>query len=429
MSVYFTDILLLVLLLFWFYDSFFSSTPKLKIKNEKFKITIKNLKSQFQKPDFYLLLFIAISAISVKNSDNYLISWYQWAKLVEFVCFYWYLSRYVFKKFGLYNSFLAIFLSGIFQAIVAIIQFLKQSSIGLKYLDESVLNSDFSGVASFYISDTEKIIRAYGTTPHPNVLAVFLLLSISAFYFIYLYSKDREQGTMNIKTWGRLAPCSSFLAYTLVLFGFFLTFSRVIILSWGIVFLGGIMIHSIRLRIILSRVERMIYHKKYRREVKEIFLITLATASLFAILLWPEILSRLTIGGGDQAVELRSFYVKEALKTNINIWGVGYGNFVSWLIKENSFLPAYAYQPVHNIYLLIYAETGLLGISVFLLFLFFLLKNSLKSSLLSTYPLLLTTCFLFIGLFDHMFWTLQQGRLALWLLLALLTYNKNSDII
>ncbi|MBI2064592.1 MAG: O-antigen ligase family protein [Candidatus Yanofskybacteria bacterium] len=199
--------------------------------------------------------------------------------------------------------------------------------------------------------------------------------------------------------------------YAVILFGFFLTFSRVIILVWGIVFWGGI----------------MIYHKKYRQEVKEIFLTTLVVASLFAILFWPEILSRLTISGEDQAVELRSFYIEEVLRNNINFLGIGYGNFIGRLIKENPFLPAYAYQPVHNIYLLIYAETGLLGFSAFLLFLFFSIKNVFKSPLRFIGYWLLVIGLLFIGLFDHMFWTLQQGRLVFWFSVAGLTFYQKSD--
>ena len=416
-SVYFTDMLLLVLLLFWFYDSFLSSTPKLKIKNEKFKIipilsrildcktigTIKNLKSQFQNPNFYLFLFIIISAISIKNSDNYLISWFQWVKLVEFSVFYWYLSHYAFKKFGLSNSFLVIFLSGIFQAIVAIIQFLKQSNIGLKYLGESVINNDFSGVASFYISDTEKIIRAYGTTPHPNVVAVFLLLSLFAFYYLFL---NRDYSVNNYRL--------LITAYALSLFGLFTTFSRTVILAWLIIFCIQI----------VARV-------KNSPRAREIFIVSLFATLLFGSLYFHESISRLTIGGDDQAIELRSFYTKEALRTNISLFGVGYGNFIAWLIRENPFLPAYAYQPVHNIFLLVYSETGILGISTFILFLVFLVKDFIvKTKLQKSHHLsflLLFASFIFIGFFDHMFWTLQPGRLTFWFSLGYINSQLLTD--
>ncbi|HEY4474370.1 MAG TPA: hypothetical protein VJC06_00380, partial [Candidatus Paceibacterota bacterium] len=80
---------------------------------------------------------------------------------------------------------------------------------------------------------------------------------------------------------------------------------------------------------------------------------------------------------------------------------------------------------VHNIYLLIYSETGILGITVFILFLVFLVKDfiaSTKMDKLYHYSFLtMFLSFLFIGLFDHFLWTLQQGRLMFWLLCAVLT--------
>src|SRR3989344_175624 len=349
MSVYATDVLLAVLFGFWVYNFYKKLIYDLRftIYGKNLKTLILNTKYLIRNPNFYLLAFLVISAISIKNSDNYLISWYQWFKLVEFSVFYWYLSHYAFKKFGLSNSFLVIFLSGIFQAIVAIIQFLKQSNIGLKYLGESVINNDFSGVASFYISDTEKIIRAYGTTPHPNVVAVFLLLSLFAFYYLFL---NRDYSVNNYRL--------LITAYALSLFGLFTTFSRTVILAWLIIFCIQI----------VARV-------KNSPRAREIFIVSLFATLLFGSLYFHESISRLTIGGDDQAIELRSFYTKEALRTNISLFGVGYGNFIAWLIRENPFLPAYAYQPVHNIFLLVYSETGILGISTFILFLVFLVKD------------------------------------------------------
>src|SRR3989344_2945729 len=349
MSVYATDVLLAVLFGFWVYNFYKKLIYDLRftIYGKNLKTLILNTKYLIRNPNFYLLAFLVISAISIKNSDNYLISWYQWFKLAEFVCFYWYLANYAFKKFGLFNSFLAIFISGIFQAVVAIIQFLRQSSLGLKYLGESVINNDFSGVASFYISDTEKIIRAYGTTPHPNVLAVFLLLSLFAFYYLFL---NRDYSVNNYRL--------LITAYALSLFGLFTTFSRTVILAWLIIFCIQI----------VARV-------KNSPRAREIFIVSLFATLLFGSLYFHESISRLTIGGDDQAIKLRAFYTKEALRTNISLFGVGYGNFIAWLIRENPFLPAYAYQPVHNIFLLVYSETGILGISTFILFLVFLVKD------------------------------------------------------
>lgn len=412
-SIYVTDVLLAVLLIFWVFN---------------FKFSTKSVK--FQKSDYFLLAFLTISAISIKNSTNPMVSWFQWLKVVEFSVFYWYLSSYAFTKFGLYNSFLAIFAGGIFQSLIAMIQFLKQSSIGLKFFGESIINSDLSGIASFYLPAQaglptgEKIIRAYGTTPHPNVLAVYLFLAIFAFYFIYLYSRLHSEHSPLADNWDK----ATLIFYGILLFAFFATFSRTTIFIWFIsLCLGAIIIR-------LNRHYRLIFGtKESRRRIKTILLISFCVLVIFSSFYLNEIRARLAISGEDQAIELRTFYASESLKTGLNLFGVGIGNFVGWMVENSPHLPVYAYQPVHNIYLLIYSETGILGILFFITFLIYVIKEFiLKTRLQKSYHpsfLVFFYSLLFIGFFDHLFLTLQQGGLVFWGTMGILTYLSNSDII
>ncbi len=421
-SVYLTDILLAVLFIFWFLNSYQKNTnPKFQPPN-KFEF----LKSKLKTSDPWLVIFLTISLISIKNSTNITVSWYQWFKLVEFVVFYFYISRYALAKFDLYKTFLAILSGGVFQALIAMTQLFKQSSLGLKYLGESVLNKELAGVASFYLQNGDKFIRAYGTTPHPNVLAGSLFLSIFAFYFVYLYSKIHVEHSPLSDNWDKFF----ILSYGVILFGFFATFSRVVIFIWFITF-------CIRGIIILSRKHyRIIFGTdESRQRIKAILIAGFVVILLFGSIYFKAIITRSTINPDDQAVELRGFYNKVALMTGggINFLGVGAGNFVNWLMEKQPMLPNYAYQPVHNIYLLIYSETGLLGLTAFILFLYFLLKDFiLKTKLSKSYQLSVLFFFisvLFIGFFDHFLMTLQQGRIVFWFSAGLLTHIKNSDII
>ena len=68
-------------------------------------------------------------------------------------------------------------------------------------------------------------------------------------------------------------------------------------------------------------------------------------------------------------------------------------------------------QPVHNIYLLILAETGILGLFGF----GYLIVCAFRSPRPAVLKLSLFTL-LFLGLFDHYPFTLQQGMLLLFLL-------------
>ena len=421
MSVYLTDVLFFVLLLFWVVN-FLKQGRKFSIFNFQFSIKLQFLSSKLKNPNLYLFLFIIISAISIKNFDNYSISWFQWGKLVEFIVFYYYLSRYAFSKFGLNGFFLAIITSGVFQSIIAYFQYAKRSNIGFKYLGESFLSADLPGVASFIMPDGEKIIRAYGTTPHPNVLAIFLLTGLFGFYLSYLYIHiHREKKPLaDGMDWFLVS------SYVVMLFGFLFTFSRTIIFAWLMSFLAR-SVMSLRKNYI------NIWRIFSRDRLFVVIVSSMAVMIIFSFLYQDKIISRLLINSEDQAVQLRGFYNSEVIHGNISYFGIGTGNFINWMVKNNPYLPYYAYQPVHNIYLLIYSENGILGISAFLLFLFFSGKRFLLSDAFKRFDGLAVFVFigtlLFIGFFDHMFWTLQQGRFVFWSALALGTFvlDKNTQ--
>jgi len=82
-------------------------------------------------------------------------------------------------------------------------------------------------------------------------------------------------------------------------------------------------------------------------------------------------------------------------------------------------LSNWIHQPVHNVYLLISSEVGLLGLIVFLIFLYQLLKRFKKQN---SVLFIIVICIIFVSLFDHFFWTLQQGQLMFWLILGLMTH-------
>ena len=374
----------------------------------KFKTQItnkfQNLKYQIQKPDFYLIIFLIISAVSIKN----LVGIFSFIKLIEFVLFYFYLKSYAVDKFGFTRILWVLVCGGLFQAVIAVWQFLGQSDVGLRILGESLLGPDMTGIASFFNTHGEKIIRAYGTTPHPNVLAAYLFLSIFASYFIWFYKNVRHEYFF----WA---------GYALLLFAFFFSFARVAVFLVGANFIIRGLLLTFRFK-----------GKFWRGKALKVVWVTGLIILVFAELYWPEAASRITISADDEAVQLRMFYNSESLKS-LNWLGVGTGNFVNWLMVIDPNLPRHLYQPVHNIYLLIFSETGILGAAAFVVFLIFLVKDFIKRTKLARFHhysvLLVFASFLFMGVFDHFLWTIQQGRFIFWLVLAMLTIDENDDII
>ncbi len=94
-----------------------------------------------------------------------------------------------------------------------------------------------------------------------------------------------------------------------------------------------------------------------------------------------------------------------------NFWfGVGLNNFIPNLVKvSKSFVNAWELQPVHNIFLLVFSEIGLIGLVGFSILLF----SSMTTTSYAIYAIILT------GLNDHYWLTLQQNMLLFTYVLAL----------
>ncbi len=406
--VYGTDILIFLLFVFWF-----ARTLKTKSSGEIKSSFAETFKLNWSNPHLWLAGFFIVSALSIFNAHIIGLSLYQLLKLAEFIGFYFYLRASFGRVYKFREILIVIITSGIFQAAIAIAQYFKQGSLGLKLLGESPLSVNATGVAVF-IANGVKYLRAYGTTPHPNVLAAWLFLVIFSFYNYYFYFYPRDKSS-----WGKFL----LICQPVLLVGLFFTFSRTIIGLWA---LGA----AIRVSLLFKKSFRgfLIATKQY---TITIVAITLVTGILFTAFFWPQVKSRVLVSMDEEAVTQRIFYNKIAGSvTAANpILGVGIGQSVPQLMIKLKHWPANIYQPVHNIYLLIASETGFIGLALFLLFLFFTFYGFIKRTKLhKAYQysfLILASSFLAMGLFDHFLWTLQQGSLIFWMILALISLNPD----
>ena len=110
------------------------------------------------------------------------------------------------------------------------------------------------------------------------------------------------------------------------------------------------------------------------------------------------------------------------------VLGVGVGNYLPAL-KDMYKLQPWEHQPAHNIYIFLAAELGILGLALFFIIIFQILRstwNQIGEPII--FSLFLAICvFLFMGLFDHYFLTIQQGRLVFFIALGLLAASQNSE--
>ena len=389
-SVYVTDIIFVVLLL------------SLLFRRER----MDGSSRRFNLSESALATFCLVSLVSLFFAGNKGLGLFQFLKLIEFVALFIYVSRVAVRRFSFNGTALALVFGGCLQSLLAISQFVKQGDLGFRILGESLLNANMEGVAVFINSLDDKVMRAYGTTPHPNILAAYLVLSLTA--AIWLFVGGTEGGKKR-----RLVLL---VGFAVMLFALFATFSRTIIFFWLLAMLIGFTLAGLKNGAWAG----------IKRKIFALIAVFAVIAGLFSFMFWPDVSSRFKISGGEEAVQLRIFYNKEALKSgsvlNINWLGIGTGNFVPWLINFDPKLPQNLYQPVHNVYLLIYSENGILGLAAFLFFLVLLLKNSLRGALIDpwrSFALTVVAIFLASAFFDHFFWTLQEGRLIFWLALGL----------
>ncbi|MDD4761951.1 MAG: O-antigen ligase family protein [Candidatus Pacebacteria bacterium] len=295
-------------------------------------------------------------------------------------------------------------LGAIFQSALAFLQFKFQKSLGLYFLGEPILSPNISGISKI-TADGAKIIRAYGTFLHPNILSAFLITGFLALLYFY-FKKEKLEEKILILVFSYL-----------ILLGIVLTFSRQ---AW-IAFLISIFLLS---AIIILK-EKII-------GVKKIIFILLTL--IFAVIPAKDfIFERAPISTKEDAVTERLAYNKMGIDLiKKNSFGSGPGTQVFYAYKNGFYerfgmIKSYLWQPIHNIYLLIASETGILGIALFLLFvfsLFFPIKNIFllgkNLNLEKTIAKIIFLSFLIIGMSDHFFWTIGQGQIMLWIFIGLL---------
>lgn len=391
--LYATDILILALFFLWLLDKYQD------LKTKRFYIRLRE-------PGFFLSLFLVGSFFSLAMAQNRALGFYGFFKLLEFSFFFFYLKNN-FQKFSLIRFWQIFILSAGAQVLFELLQFFRQKSLGIKYLFESPLGKDISGVAKILLGD-EKIIRGYGLLPHPNILAVFLVLAL--FGVIYLFLKKYKK--TGLEKWGL-----GFFGI-LILSGLFLTFSRSVPLAGYLAIFSWVLWSYFR-------------EKQERKNILRAGALLLAGLIIFFAIFWPYLKSNLDAKKvlDSQSWTLRATYTQtavEMIKTSA-VLGIGQSNFVSFFAHEYPLIEAWAFQPVHNIYLEIGAENGLIALAIFFVFLFLLWAQAKKRIDFPENCLLFIFYFILItGLVDHFWWDLQQGQILFWMFLGILaSYSKN----
>ena len=401
-TLYFTDILIIGLVLFWILESLINVNNLSQV----IKIIKRNIVKLLM--IFFIVLFLSVG---VFRSNNSLAGVYGIIKLLEYI----FLFSYTVKNFRTLNKcvLFSTFICGVlFESFLTIAQYFNQGSIGgmFYFLGERSFNSQTPGIANSSING-QLFLRPYATFSHPNVLGAYLFVGM---VLIIYYAKQIFFKHKNIIVFSTLI-CGSI--------ALFLTLSRVSMFAW----IGAVIFFT---AYNFWKKTRMVSTKKVPlAQIKNQTLLLLFFIAVIFIFTFPIGLRFFQFNLSDQTIVQREILMQDSVVMfqQNPIFGVGLNNFLNNLpLVQKQYGEVLYIQPVHNIYLLVLSETGIIG---FVLFLYFL-WNTYKRLKKNTNVELITLFFLvlFLGFFDHYFLTLQQGQLLIVIIFGLFWSNSKKTI-
>lgn len=378
-KVYFTDILIWILLIhFLFYYLFSIDIPSI------FNYLIKHA---------FILLFLTYLFTIIVTSLYPIAGFSYWLRLLQMLL----LAIYLYKSYSL-DSFIklaypVIVFSLVLQSIIVWYQFIFQSPLfGFVPLGEVFSSIDPSIVSHSFFG--RKILVPYGTTPHPNVVA-----GLYTFYTLLLFGFSKYNPNL------RHIKISKYTLTGLCI--------SIIFITQSISALSG-MILCLLLFIYTSNYSLNLISRRLA-----VSILAVALMITFTFYHSAEMIDFYSITRRYMLIQASFQLISENVFT-----GVGLNNFIP-AINRSSFITdsAIYLQPVHNIYLLWITETGLIGfLSLsWILFVAFSRISRISERLSLVIPVVFL---MWTGIFDHYPLTLQQGLLSLTIGVAIIFLSQ-----
>ncbi len=311
----------------------------------------------------FFFLLLTIGGFLAQSPELFL---YRLLKIFELLGVF---AVFKYKNISPKTILVAFFCGALFETGLTLLQFINKHSIqGIFYFfGERYLNLSMPGIAKASLQGIE-FLRPYGTFPHPNSLAGFYLL-----VYAFFYGQQKLQPSS-------IKKALLILSFIIILF----SFSKTALIAFLII---------------------QLFYLKDDFKDAECIPCMISRVVLYAI---PIVIFALA-KTDPSSLEKRYLLTQNSL-TLISqhlFFGVGLGNYLIAQTRLPSSSISFPYQPVHNIFLLITAETGLISI---LLLGYFGLKKFLSSQKDAVF---VACCIVFLltGLLDHYWLTLQQNWL------------------
>jgi len=426
-SLYLSDIFLGLMLVFWLLRIFFL---KLQVAETQKPIPYQTIRT---KGLFALLFaFIAVAFLSTIRSDILSISFYHFFKICEGGLIFIYIVKNISTISTYIKSAACLVAATLFQAVLGIIQYLLQRSVGLKILGEVDLSPTIQNVAKIDVLGV-KLIRAYGTMPHANLLGGFLFIGlVFTALFILILALDKGIAANVVRLGQKKTLQIAAVILCLLYLGFILSFSRsayLALLTAPLIFVLSLIFIKREYIFKAGKVIKLFWRKYKKLSIALILFLVIATLAFI-----PNITSKTSLSGqaDDYSIQGRMWYTELAysmIRDNPD-FGVGPGLFsfqIGDYVNLGDTVEWWQYQPVHNVFLLIGAELGITCMLLFAVFLGWIIalafialkKREGLNKLLLSASLIALFGLIIIMQFDHYLWTLQQGSLLFWLILGM----------
>jgi putative inorganic carbon (hco3(-)) transporter len=313
------------------------------------------------------------------------------------------------------------------QACLGLWQFFSQGAVAFKWLGLAGHYPSELGPSVIESINGGRWLRAYGGFDHPNIFGGVMAIGI----ILIIIEVAREDFIVKKKLERIMLSAMTVLMSA----GLFVSFSRA---AWLALIVG------------LATIILITIIKKEKDVLRNVFKISAVCAVVFLIL--SSVYSELVFTrlGSDARLEVKSNVervesivgAKEVIKNNW-LFGVGIGNYEKELeisnLKLGIVAPAWDYQPAHDVFLLVWAETGIIGllffVGVMVLALITLCTHSNSLTPLPPSPeegggimnISLVVAMVLMMMVDHWIWSLHFGILLFWFVLGIAIVHAKSS--
>ncbi|MEK7592212.1 MAG: O-antigen ligase family protein, partial [Patescibacteria group bacterium] len=330
----------------------------------------------------YLMLIPLFIYFNILNAASRPVALYSWFKFFEYVLLFMYIIK---TKPSIYFLSTGLTVGILYSSIIAIGQFLLQHSLGgiFWFLGERTFTVDTPGIARFPLCLPSffgciEFLRSYATFPHPNVLAGYLAVGVPLLLNKQIAKYTNKQ-INKLNTVRKIAIVLGLLALVL-------TFSRSAVLVMILFGLFRFMQFFIFDKVKLVNTARPERSRREYRILNTAFMIHTSifkkAAILFVFLLCVVglyVLKNFNLAEESLVVRQELMASAWTLFQSSPLFGIGLGNFIVRLPDVLTAHSVYFLQPVHNIYLLLLSEIGIVGIGSLLLFGYIFLNTAISN--------------------------------------------------